>query len=534
MTTDRGNGTHGRTGGGIPDGLLVGVMALLLGVTGLFWTATGLAGLLSHGSWPDDVTFVKAPMALRALLTDPRDLPGAWPDTPPEQLSGHGLFWGVLVSQVLFLGALALGVLSAVGRWRLRRRQRRASVTDVPPPPIGDDAQQPDGVVEAAPAPAPTEAVTKPPAARRPTASDVPPSAAFPPHQDIRSTPAEPADIGTRHAGPPRPAAETPATTASPGPATPSSPPTFTLRYGTFEEQGHEAEQAIVTAPGPVLVVTPRARLWESTQQVRRRYGPTHLYDPSQLVDAPQRLRWAPTRRCTDMDTARRRAAALLAPVRPRSRLDSALADAAETLLRCWLHAAAVADAPFRQVHRWATGSSPGEAVRVLRTHTDAASGAAGELESVLVAHPERRDAAMALVQRALGALRRLHVRNSCTGSRPDALAVESFLTEGGTLYVVGEAVEDPRRGDPGTMPFLTALTSSVVESGRRMAVRSSPGRLDPPLTLVLDQVAQVAPLPELPSLQETGDAYGFRTLALLRSREQAHYWWPTLGSASR
>lgn len=76
-------------------------------------------------------------------------------------------------------------------------------------------------------------------------------------------------------------------------------------------------------------------------------------------------------------------------------------------------------------------------------------------------------------------------------------------------------------------MPLLTALVSSVVERGRRMAERSSSGRLDPPLTLVLDDVAAVAPIPQLPDLLATGTNRGLPTLALLRSREQAKARWP-------
>ena len=91
---------------------------------------------------------------------------------------------------------------------------------------------------------------------------------------------------------------------------------------------------------------------------------------------------------------------------------------------------------------------------------------------------------------------------------------------------MVGEAVEDPKT-NPGAMPLLTALASSVVEHGRRMAERSSSGRLDPPITLVLDDVAAVAPLPELPELLATGPERGMPTLALLRSREQGRARWP-------
>jgi hypothetical protein len=76
-------------------------------------------------------------------------------------------------------------------------------------------------------------------------------------------------------------------------------------------------------------------------------------------------------------------------------------------------------------------------------------------------------------------------------------------------------------------MPLLTALTASVVEHGRRMAARSSDGRLDPPMTLVLDDVAAVAPLPRLPELLASGQDQGLPTLALLRSQEQARARWP-------
>lgn len=69
-----GPGGHGG-GGGIPDGLLIGLLGLLLAATLATWTATGLAGLLAHGSWPDGVSFTRAPLALRELATSPRTSP---------------------------------------------------------------------------------------------------------------------------------------------------------------------------------------------------------------------------------------------------------------------------------------------------------------------------------------------------------------------------------------------------------------------------------------------------------------------------
>jgi hypothetical protein len=177
-------------------------------------------------------------------------------------------------------------------------------------------------------------------------------------------------------------------------------------------------------------------------------------------------------------------------------------------------------------VHRWAGGGAALEAVRILRTHSLARAGWSGELESVLHAHPERRDAGQTLIHRALECLGSVHIRDACVPARSDALSLESFIAEGGTLYVVGEPNEDPRT-HPGATPLLTALVSSVVEHGRRMAERSPSGRLDPPLALILDDVAALAPLPGLPDLLAEGAALGLPALAVLRSPEQSRDRWP-------
>ncbi|MEU7607282.1 type VI secretion protein, partial [Streptomyces sp. NPDC041003] len=310
----------------------------------------------------------------------------------------------------------------------------------------------------------------------------------------------------------------------APQPAAATAPaPRTGMTYGGPNDRFRAAAQAIGEAEGAALVVTSSPALWAETKDARAKLGPVLLYDPSHLCDTPARMHWNPAEGCADRDTAAARAIALLAPVRPQARMDAAVADTAETLLRSWLQAVALDDRPFKQLHRWTQGNSAQDPVRILRTHPQAAPGAAGELESALTAHPERREQAQHLTARALSCLTSIHIREACNPNRTDALTLASFVTEGGTLYMVGEPLEDPRT-HPGAMPLLTALASHVVEHGRRMAARSSHGRLDPPLSLVLDDVAAVAPIPQLPELlaQET-----LPLLALCRSREQARSRWP-------
>ncbi|WP_413758311.1 type VI secretion protein [Streptomyces sp. MMBL 11-3] len=519
---DRHRGGQGSGQGGVPDGLLLGLLAFGLGMTVMVWTATGLAGLFAHGSWPDGAGFRRTPLAIRRLVAAPHDLPAAWPDTPPDQLSGYGLFWGLFIGQLMVLVVLTVFVLGTVARWRAGRTRRRELAKAEPGPPTRDEAHEAHEIPRARTAERPDAAH---PPAHPPTHPPVEHVTAPQPSSEyLAATPAAKAATP-----PPEPA---PVETAAPagGWEKPVQAPQGPVVLGPPETRHPLAVQAIRDADGPALVITSDPALWSSTKDARAKLGPVLLYDPSHLCDTPARLHWSPSAGCEAKDTARARAAALLAPVRPTARIDQAVADTAETLLRSYLHAAAVDGRTIRHVHRWAQGAQVQEAVRILRTNPKAAAGSAGELEAALTSHPERRDIAQELTARALSSLFTVNVREACTPHRTDTLTLDSFVDEGGTLYVVGEPIEDPR-SNPGAMPLLTALASSVVERGRRMAERSSSGRLDPPLTLVLDDVAAVAPLPQLPDLltasEGTSSNRGLPTLALLRSREQARSRWP-------
>ncbi|MFE4792954.1 type VI secretion protein [Streptomyces sp. NPDC056756] len=558
-----------RPQGGIPDGLLVALLAFLVGLAALTWTSTGLAALFAKGAWPAEVTFTRTPTAVRSLIAQPDNIPAAWPATPPEVLSNWGLFWGLFISQLLILLVLTIFTVGTIARAKSRHRQRKANPpqTAQPAQAAGQEALQahsgrtaqeahlaqpgqqgqgtwpgqagPMGVPTpppptsyGLPSPSTTQPPSSPPTPSAPRANPAPPTNSAPPANSAPHPYSAPPAFEERGPGGRAPG-NGPAPTDdayrygfgyAPPRATP--PQSHRIAYAPPPARHTTASEAIAAAPGPALVITSSPTLWSETKDARSKLGPVLLYDPSHLCDTPARLHWSPTEGCADRATAAARALALLAPVRPQARMDSALADTTETLLRCWLQAAALDNRPFKQLHRWAQGTNAQEPVRILRTHPQAATaapGAAGELESALTAHPDRRELAQHLTARALTALSSIHIRESCTPNRTDSLALASFVSEGGTLYVVGEPLEDPR-AHPGAMPLLTALASSVVEHGRRMAARSSDGRLDPPLTLVLEDVAAVAPIPQLPQLlQDTT----LPLLALCRSREQARSRWP-------
>ncbi|MCZ2527905.1 type IV secretory system conjugative DNA transfer family protein [Streptomyces sp. HB2AG] len=526
-----GSGTASSTGG-VPDGLLLGGLGLLLGGTTVAWLATGIAGRLDRGSWPEGVTFTATPSAVRRLITDPQDLPAAWDRAEPSRLPDATTFWVTLVLLLLLLLLAAAVVAVAVSRHRALLAAARARRAAGP----ADPADQ-------AGAPAPrvrtdTEGASHPSQARRPGEKPPEPSGrpTTAPHRpavhpyDTESHPNPERTPGALLQASPNHAAADPVTLLTTAELTRScclfSPP-------RSDRSARILQPALLNATGAVLVTTADPDLWRQTVGNRSKHGPVHVFDPLHLLDTPARLRWAPHSGCEDPRAARSRARALLAPLRTpatdRHPEESAAHAAAHTLLRCWLHAAALDGRPFHHVHRWAAGKGLHEADRVLRTARRSAAGWSGEPASVLAGHPKLRSAALGLVRTALSPLSELHIRDACTPtSRSESFDLESFINERGTLYVMGATAENPR-SHPGATPLLTALASNVVEHGRRMAALSSAGRLDPPMLCLLDDVAALAPLPELPELMAVGPSAGMPVLAVLRSEEQALHRWPTL-----
>ncbi len=74
--------------------------------------------------------------------------------------------------------------------------------------------------------------------------------------------------------------------------------------------------------------------------------------------------------------------------------------------------------------------------------------------------------------------------------------------------------------------PLVAAFVEDITETARTLAARSPGARLDPPLLLALDEIANLTPLPSLPSLMAEGGGSGITTLAVLQSLAQARHRW--------
>jgi type IV secretion system protein VirD4 len=107
----------------------------------------------------------------------------------------------------------------------------------------------------------------------------------------------------------------------------------------------------------------------------------------------------------------------------------------------------------------------------------------------------------------------------------PPALDVEGLLALAGTVYLLG--AEDAQ-----VAPLVAALTGHIARTARQVAGRQPAGRLDPPLTLALDEAALICPIP----LDKWTSDMGGRNVTIhiaAQSRPQLRQRWGHDGAAA-
>jgi type IV secretion system protein VirD4 len=470
---------------GVGDGTLIGALVALFGACGAFWLATGIGGYLSHGRWPD-IGFTGTAPGIRRLVTNPEDPMGAWPRSVAAQLPSPVMFYSVLAALILLL--VVVVVLAA----RLGYRHRGG----------GEPASSRRDVI-----------------ARNLSAAAVRERAAA--HPSVARAAAAGGLFGS-----PDPNGRANRRRAVPGIHLGREPEYGIELYGSLEDSycvlgpprsGKTVglvTGAVLDAAGSVVVTSTHPDTLRNTYRQRERRGPVHVFDPADLAGWPDRLRWAPEHGCEDPATAIRRAQAFTASVAPA-------APAVQTVVRCYLHACAVDNRGSRQLRAWVADPSHAEPLSVLRSSSLAAEGSAAELAELARLDGAERAAVWSGVRDAFAWLSDPRVVESCSPGRTDVFDPSYLLGQQGTLYLIGSAATEPS-----TASLIAALVEDVVELGRRVAARSPDGRLDPPLLVMLDDAATVAPLPSIVGLLSEGGGLGMTPVAVLQSVAQATARW--------
>jgi type IV secretion system protein VirD4 len=103
----------------------------------------------------------------------------------------------------------------------------------------------------------------------------------------------------------------------------------------------------------------------------------------------------------------------------------------------------------------------------------------------------------------------------------PGTFDTEAFLRERGTCYIIsaGTSTAAETSGTVGT--FYSLFLDHVTDVAHELAQRSPGGRLDPPLTFVLDELANIHPWPGAARMSSAGSGEGIQLVAVFQSRSQ-------------
>src|SRR5699024_5144678 len=197
----------------------------------------------------------------------------------------------------------------------------------------------------------------------------------------------------------------------------------------------------------------------------------------------------------------------------------------ATTIMECLLHAAALDNRTVDELMR--RGNSPAEAkeaVKILSEHPRAAQGRDLVLQCSVDGDPGLLQSIWFGVVIAVSELSVAEVRDVLKPQHTvETLNIDEFLEQNGTLYVLGT-----KSGGSSAGPFLIAMMDAITERARELAAKKPGNRLDPPLSLVLDEIANISVWPGLTQLLSDGGGVGISVFAGGMARAQARNEWGT------
>ena len=279
----------------------------------------------------------------------------------------------------------------------------------------------------------------------------------------------------------------------------------------------------VIDAPGAVLVTSTRTDLHALTAPLRARRGPVYVFNAVGLGDLPSTITFDPLTGCTDPVTAAERATDLLAAGETGISGDRAFWDAqARRVLAALLHAAALGELSMRTVLEWIADpeAAQREVTGLLRRSPEPAY--AEDAAQFMTTNERTRTSITSTIMPALGWLTSPAASAAATGANP--FDVAELLRSRATVYLLG--AEETQAA-----PLVCALTGHIARQARRLAARQTGGRLDPPLTLALDEAALISPVPLEQWTADMGGR-GVSIVAAFQSRAQLIARWGSTGAA--
>lgn len=284
----------------------------------------------------------------------------------------------------------------------------------------------------------------------------------------------------------------------------------------------------ILSAPGALALTSTKPDVLQATCLHRSRRGRVCVFDPEDIAKGwPDRVRWSPIAGADDPDAAIRRAEGLVA-ARPisggNSEASAFYAARAAVVIQCYLYAAAVDGRRMQDIRRWSGITNNKEVLSILERNLP---DWAGEFQqATLSSDPKTNANTMSTVSNLLKPLASPKMMAAVNVSAAESLDVAEFVAGRGTLYMLSEG-----GGSSSMAPFVSTLADEVHYEAKQRALSMPGGRNDPIVRLVLDEVANVAPMPGLADKLTDSGGRGISIMAFAHGNKQLRRRFGDLGA---
>ena len=270
---------------------------------------------------------------------------------------------------------------------------------------------------------------------------------------------------------------------------------------------------AVARHQGPALVTSTKADVIDMTHQYRRRLGTCWYWDPSGTTAVPEGLRriaWSPITGCHTWDQAVARAHALAGAARPnQTAYDTHWVERAQALLAPLLHAAALKNTGLAELLSWLHRRQLDDALSILEERE--AKRGADLLTGLAQTDTRELSGIFSTADSLLAAYRTDSALNAAQNPTFDPA---KFAASKDTLYLVSPAA---------TQQLHAAIVVALLDQIRTATYRCHPKT---PMLFALDEVANIAPLADLPATLAEGGSQGLVVMACLQDLSQARSRW--------
>jgi type IV secretion system protein VirD4 len=275
---------------------------------------------------------------------------------------------------------------------------------------------------------------------------------------------------------------------------------------------------AVLGAAGPVVSTSTKVDVLNATAEARRARGRVWLFDPAGSQSCPAgviQLRWSPVRAASTWDGALLMTRAMVdaAPSAQGTMNEGFWTQRAQTMLAPLLHAAAIADRGIGEVVSWVMAHDLATPAELLH----AAGAAWAELSLLGIAKsPDRERASVfAVVDGILAAYHGDAARAAAVA--PNFDVAEFVASAGDSVFITAAAHQQQ---------LVAPLVVGLLEEIRHATYAADRAGQDVQVLLALDEVANIAPIHDLPALVSEAGGQGLQVLACVQDLSQVRARW--------